>query len=105
MIPYRPVLDIRPLAQEDLLLFVGHYSILAWGRDGKAWESRNLSDEGVTITGVEGGTLRGTGWVLKTDSEKPFALDLRSGTRLPVARSGWAERVAKHPRTVAPPFA
>jgi hypothetical protein len=83
MIPYRPVLEIRPLVQEALLLFVGHHSILAWGRDGQTWESEKLSDEGVTITGTHGGILRGTGWEMIRDREKPFALDLRSGSLLP----------------------
>jgi hypothetical protein len=82
MIPYRPVLEIRPLVQQGLLLFVGHRSILAWNRDGSAWESEKLSDEGVSITGVDGGALRGTGWDMKTDRESPFILDLRSGALL-----------------------
>ena len=88
MIPYRPVLEIQPVVQMDLLLFVGHHSILAWGRAGKAWESEKLSDEGVTIGGVSDGVLRGTGWEMTLDREKPFALDLRSGTGLRDARSG-----------------
>jgi hypothetical protein len=88
MIPYRPVLEIRPVVQMDLLLFVGHHSILAWGAAGQAWESEKISDEGVTIAGVDGGTLRGTGWDMKTDREEPFELDLRSGKRLPIPRSG-----------------
>jgi hypothetical protein len=83
LIPYRPVLEIRPLVREGLLLFVGHYSILAWGGNGKAWESTKLSDEGVTITGTDGGILRGTGWEMIRDREKPYALDLRSGLLLP----------------------
>jgi hypothetical protein len=83
MIPYRPVLEIRPLVQENLLLFVGHHSIFAWGRDGQTWESEKLSDEGVSITGTDGGILRGTGWEMIRDREKPFALDLRSGSLLP----------------------
>jgi hypothetical protein len=88
MIPYRPALEIRPVVQSGLLLFVGHHSILAWGRDGKTWESAKLSDEGVTIAGLDGGVLHGTGWEMKTDREESFAIDLRSGMRLPVARSG-----------------
>ena len=83
-LPYRPVLEIRSLVQEGLLLFVGHHSILAWGRDGQAWESEKLSDEGVTIIEVDSGVLRGTGWDMKTDLDRPFALELRSGKRLPV---------------------
>ena len=82
MIPYRPALEIRSLVEQSLLLFVSHHSILAWARDGKAWESEKLSDEGVTITGTDGGVLRGTGWDMMTDRERPFALDLRSGTLL-----------------------
>jgi hypothetical protein len=86
MIPYRPVLEIRPLVREGLLLFVGHRSILAWGRSGQAWESEKLSDEGLTISGVDSGVLHGTGWDMKTDRERPFTLDLRNG-RSSVARS------------------
>jgi hypothetical protein len=78
------VLEIRSLVSESLLLFVGHHSILAWGRDGQAWESTKLSDEGVTITGTDRGILRGTGWEMIRDREKSFALDLRSGTCLPI---------------------
>jgi hypothetical protein len=83
MIPYRPVLQVRPVVEAGLLLFVGHRSILAWGGDGQAWESENLSDEGVTIAGIDSGVLRGTGWDMKTDREKPFALDLHSGRSIP----------------------
>ena len=51
----------------------------AWGAGGQAWEPARLSDEGVTIAGIDGGLLRGTGWEMKSDREKPFTLDLRSG--------------------------
>ena len=79
MIPYRPVLQVVPAVAAGFLLFVSHHSIVAWGRGGQAWESEMLSDEGVTITGVEGGLLRGTGWEMRTDKEVPFAVDLRTG--------------------------
>jgi hypothetical protein len=82
MIPYRPVLEIRALVDVNLLLFVGHHSIIAWGGDGMAWESAKLSDEGVTITETTGGILRGAGWEMKTDREMPFAIDLRDGSLL-----------------------
>ena len=87
MIPYRPVLEVRPAVGEGLLLFVGNRSILAWGRDGQAWESEKLSDEGVTITSIEADILRGLGWEMRTDKETPFALDLRSGQRVLPARA------------------
>ena len=82
MIAYRPVLEVRPVVEEKLLLFVGHHAILAWGPNGQAWESGRLSAEGVTVTSVENGMLRGLGWDLMTDKETPFALELRSGLRV-----------------------
>lgn len=87
MLPYRPVLDVRPASSDGLLLFVSHHKILAWGRDGQAWESEQLSDEGVTITSIEPGMLRGTGWEMRTDKEISFALDLQSGRRIPAEQS------------------
>ena len=80
MLPYRPVLQVRPIPEHNLLIFIGHHAILAWGADDEAWQSPKLSDEGVTITTVEGSLLHGLGWNLITDKETPFALDLRTGT-------------------------
>lgn len=83
MIPYRPVLELLAAVAEGLLLFVGHYSILAWGPNGQAWESAKLSDEGVTIAEIDGAVLCGTGWEMMSDREEPFRLDLRTGSLLP----------------------
>jgi hypothetical protein len=81
MIPYRPVVEVRPVVHAGLLLFVGHHSILAWGPEGQAWQSAKLSDEGVTITAIENGLLRGLGWELMSDTDTPFVLDLNTGQR------------------------
>jgi len=60
MIPYRPVLEVRPVLVE----------------------SEKLSDEGITITAIEDSQLCGAGWQMLTDKETPFTLDLRTGLRL-----------------------
>ena len=75
----RPVLEVRPAIEAHLLLFVGHWTVLAWGHEGRAWESEKLSDEGITVTAIDGWTLHGKGWTLMTDKETPFVLDLRTG--------------------------
>lgn len=80
MLAYRPVLQVRSLPERDLILFVGHHAILAWGTHGEAWRSPKLSDEGVTITLVEASSLHGLGWNLIADKETPFSLDLQTGS-------------------------
>jgi hypothetical protein len=81
MLPFRPVLEVRVLREQGMLLFVGHRSLLSWNSEGLAWQSANLSDEGITITAIEGQTLHGLGWSMMTDKETPFVLDLRTGQR------------------------
>jgi hypothetical protein len=82
LIHYRPILEIRPLLAQELLLFVSHHSILAWGRKGCVWESKRLSSEGITITSIDDSALRGLGWDMLTDKEIDFALDVHTGLRI-----------------------
>lgn len=79
MVPCRPVLQVIPAPADELLLFAGNRTVLAWGADGEAWESPKLSDEGITIGKVEVGKLSGVGWNMITDKETPFTLELRTG--------------------------
>jgi hypothetical protein len=82
MIAFRPVLELRPLLEQGLLLFVGHRALLGWGVNGHAWQSEKLSDEGLTITAITGRELNGQGWNMLTDKETAFTLDLKTGQRV-----------------------
>ncbi|HEY0786526.1 MAG TPA: hypothetical protein VGD62_11685 [Acidobacteriaceae bacterium] len=79
-LPYRPVYSIHPAPAAGLLLFTGSRSILAYGAQGREWESPHLSDEGLTITSIHSTTLTGTAWHLATDRELPFTLNLSNGS-------------------------
>ena len=87
-IEYRPVLSLRALREHRLLVFAGHHSILAWGIDGKSWQTERLSSEGVEITRIDGDCLEGTGWDLVSDRDVPFAIDLRTGAQISGAQPG-----------------
>lgn len=78
-IEYRPVLAVRALLDQGLILFAGHHSLIAWNATGEAWQSARLSWEGVQILSVQGTTLTGIGWDLITDREIEFSLDLQTG--------------------------
>jgi hypothetical protein len=75
----KPVVEVRTMVAQDLLLFVGFHSIVAWGGNGIAWQSARLSWEGVRITSIDGDLLLGIGWNLMTDQEVVFSLDLLTG--------------------------
>jgi hypothetical protein len=78
-IEQRPVLEVRVLSELGLLLFAGFTTIIALGRTGLQWTTERLSWEGISITEISGGKLRGLGWDALTDKEMPFEVDLRTG--------------------------
>ena len=78
-VEFRPVLEVRALAEQKLLLFTGHHALMAWGASGKAWETARLSWEGVQIGSIEGRWLHGLGWDMRTDQDVSFRVDLETG--------------------------
>src|ERR1019366_1226108 len=83
-IPLKPVVEVLVLDEHGLLVFVGFHAMVAWGREGLAWQTGRLSWEGIRVSGVRpdaNGTavLCGFGWNVSTDKEVEFAVDLRTG--------------------------
>jgi hypothetical protein len=78
-IALKPVVEVRALPEQNLLLFSGFHTIVAWGAGGLAWQTAKLSWEGLRITAIEGNTLHGFGWNLMTDKEVAFSVDLLTG--------------------------
>ena len=82
----RPVVDLRVLSQQGLLLFAGFTSITAVGSAGIAWTTERLSWEGLTITEIKGDRLTGKGWDAMADKEVLFEVDLKTGKHTGGAR-------------------
>src|SRR5262245_20910024 len=84
----RPVIELRALFGEELLLFSGFTTISAVGRSGLKWTTERLSWEGLSRIEVAGQQLRGLGWDAVADKEVPFEVDLRTGKHTGGARPG-----------------
>jgi hypothetical protein len=85
-IEQRPVVDLRVLSQQGLLLFAGFTSITAFGNSGIDWTTERLTWEGLTITAIDGDKLLGHGWDALSDKEVPFEVDLKTGRHTGGAR-------------------
>ena len=75
----RPVVDMRVLPPQGLLLLAGFTSITALNRSGIAWTTDRLTWEGLTINSIAGDKLLGHGWDALADKEVPFEVDLKTG--------------------------
>jgi hypothetical protein len=83
-----PVMELRVLPEQRLLLFAGFTSISALGGEGLKWTTERLSWEGIVITEITGTKLQGLGWDPFTDQEVPFEVDLLTGKHTGGARPG-----------------
>jgi hypothetical protein len=81
-----PVVDLRVLLQQGLLLFTGFTSITALGSSGIVWTTGRLTWEGLTINSIDGDKLLGQGWDALADKEAPFEVDLKTGKHTGGAR-------------------
>jgi hypothetical protein len=78
-LPLRPVVAVHPVPENNLLLFVGFHSLLAYGTDGILWQSARLTWEGLRITSIANGKVHGFGWHMPDDKELSFTVDLTTG--------------------------
>ena len=78
----RPVVEVRWAYEAGLLLFMGFHTMMAWGRDGLAWETKKLSWEGVRFSECDENVVRGFGWDVKSDKEVAFEVDLKTGAHV-----------------------
>jgi hypothetical protein len=76
---YRPVTEVRPIAEAGLLVFVSFHSVEAWAAAGRMWQTSRLSWEGVRLGEATAKELRGWGWDMRTDTEMEFVVDLETG--------------------------
>lgn len=78
-LPMRPVVQIVNAVEESLLLLAGFHTVLAVDADGVRWETAKLSWEGIKLGELKNGKLHGDGWVMQTDLDAPFVVDLKTG--------------------------
>jgi len=84
----RPVVELRALLEQKILLFSGFTTISAVGPAGLKWTTERLSWEGISRIEITGKKLSGMSWDAVADKEVPFEVDLETGKHTGGARPG-----------------
>jgi len=95
-IPVNPVMDVRLLQEERLLIFSDFVRLAAYGSNGLAWRSPQVCWDGLKIVSVTRETIEGTGFdpTNAITHESRFVVDLKTGrSLLPVPSSTAAKPV------------
>ncbi len=83
-IPANPVMDVRLLQEERLLVFSDFTRLAAYGSNGLAWRSPRVCWDGLKIGKVSRETIEGTGYdpTNAITRESHFVVDLKTGRSL-----------------------
>jgi hypothetical protein len=82
-VPVAPVLDVRLVAEHQLLVFADFSSLAAYGSKGLVWQSPRVCWDELRIVTVTSDRIVGTGYDPTNLGEpKPFAVDIRTGRSL-----------------------
>lgn len=83
-IPVIPVMDVRQLQEERLLIFSDFIRLAAYGSNGLVWRSPRVCWDGLKIVGVSRETIEGTGYdpTNAITHESRFVFDLKTGRSL-----------------------
>jgi hypothetical protein len=82
-LPISPVLDVRPVFKQKLLLFADFIRLVAYGTKF-AWRSPRVCWDGLKITNVTSDVVEGTGYdpTNAVTHESRFVVDLKTGHSL-----------------------
>lgn len=75
-----PIINVLPVAERSLVVFVNYTTLTAYGGDGLLWETKRLSWEGIDLTSVTGSFVEGVVWDPRIEAATPFTVDLRDGS-------------------------
>lgn len=78
-IPCFPVLDVRTIYHQGLILFVQFAEIVAYNSAGKLWKTSGLAHDGITIIRIDDTTIYGTATCVSTD-DQDFTVNAKTGS-------------------------
>ena len=74
-----PILQAIPIPSQRIIVFADFTTLTAYRNEAVLWETDQLSFDGIDITEVAQGYLKGTGWDAPEQKEIAFTVDLETG--------------------------
>jgi hypothetical protein len=74
-----PILAVRTLPNEQLIVFANDYRLMAYDSNGMAWDAWRLVDDELTICSIDSGVIRCTGWDGPTGSAVKVEVEAKTG--------------------------
>ena len=77
-----PVIEVRPVAQHELVIFANFTELFAYGLTGLLWRTKRLAWDGLTLLSVSENSIHGEYWDHASNAKKDFVVDLQTGNHV-----------------------
>jgi len=79
VLDFFPVLGARYISEKDRIIVWDFTRLAAYSADGRVWETRRISWNGISITEIQSDRLEGLAWDAINESEVKFEVNLSTG--------------------------
>jgi len=76
---FHPILDVRIVPKQGLIVFANFTELLAYDASGIRWRTKRLAWDSLKITEVTDDIIRGEFWDIRSEQMSSFIVDLRTG--------------------------
>jgi hypothetical protein len=76
----KPVIDVRLIRAQGLVVFATFTELVAYGSAGVKWRTKRLSWDNLKITEVTDACIKGEFWDIRSESMASFEVDLVTGS-------------------------
>jgi len=77
-----PVMDIRPIKSQNILVFADYTELVAYDETGIKWHTERLAYDSFKITEVTEKSLKGEFWNIRNEANETFEVDLVTGLQV-----------------------
>jgi hypothetical protein len=78
-VTFHPIMDVRVVPKQELIIFANFTELLAYDASGIRWRTKRLAWDSLKITDVTEATIRGEFWDIRSEQMSSFIVDLRTG--------------------------
>lgn len=75
-----PIIDVRPIRAQGIIVFANFTELVAYGPTGMKWRTKRLTWDSLKITEVTDAFIKGEFWDIQSEATANFVVDLASGT-------------------------
>ena len=75
-----PILDVRSIRAQGIIVFADYTTLVAYGQTGMKWKTKRLTWDSLKITEVTDAFIKGEFWDIRSEATASFVVDLATGT-------------------------